>query len=64
MKFCTNQWTGLYMIGTSVIKEITTLNNKLYRIRGEERIISPVYATLISHVYIWFQMVYKFTLDN
>ena len=28
MEFCTNQWTGLYMIGTSVMKELTTLKNK------------------------------------
>ena len=32
-----NQWSGLYMIETSVIKEITMLNNKLYRIRGQEK---------------------------
>ena len=25
MEFCTNQWTGLYMIGTSIMKELTTL---------------------------------------
>ena len=23
MEFCTNQWTGLYMIGISVMKELT-----------------------------------------
>ena len=28
------------MIGTSVMKEVTTLNNKFYRIRKGERIIS------------------------
>ena len=32
-----NQWTALYMIGTSVMKELTTLSNKFYRIRREER---------------------------
>ena len=34
MEFCTNQWTdGLYIIGTSVMKELA----KFYRIRREER---------------------------
>ena len=37
MEFCANQWTGLYMIGTSVMRELTSLNNKFYRIRREER---------------------------
>ena len=37
MKFCTNQWTGLYMVGASIMKEFTTLKNKFYRIRREER---------------------------
>ena len=37
MEFRTNHWTGLYMIRTPVMKELTTLNNKFYRIRREER---------------------------
>ena len=37
MEFCTNQWTVLYMIGNSIMKELTTLNNKFYRIRRKER---------------------------
>ena len=37
MEFCTSQWTVLYMIGTSVMKELTTLNNKFYRVRRQER---------------------------
>ena len=37
MGFCTNQWNGLYMRRTSVMRELTTFNNKFYRIRGEER---------------------------
>ena len=28
MEFCTDQKTGLYMIGTYVMKELTTLNKK------------------------------------
>ena len=62
MEFCANQWTGLYMIGTSVMRELTSLNNKFYRIRREER--RHVHVILISHVYIWFQMVQKDTLSN
>ena len=27
MEFCTNQWTGLFMIGTSIMKELTTVTN-------------------------------------
>ena len=62
MEFCTNQWTGLYMIGTSVMKKLTTLNNKFYRIkRGEREQFFHVHAILISHVYIWFQIVRKAT---
>ena len=30
MEFCSNEWTGLFMIGTSVMKELTTLGNKFY----------------------------------
>ena len=53
MEFCTKQWTDLYVMGTSIMKELTTLNNKFYRIRGEEkRTISHVHVILISHVYI------------
>ena len=52
MESCTNQWTGLYMMGISLMKELTKLNNKFYRIRREERIISHVHIILISHVYI------------
>ena len=37
MEFCTNQWAGLCMIGTAIMKELTTLNNNFYRIRIEER---------------------------
>ena len=33
------------MIGTSVMKELTTLNNKFYRIRKEEREQSHVHVT-------------------
>ena len=36
MAFCTNQWTGLCMIRTSVMKELTPLNNKFYKIRRKE----------------------------
>ena len=37
MEFCTNQWTGLFMIGASVMKQLTTLNNKFYKTRREQR---------------------------
>ena len=53
MEFCTNQWADLYMIGTAIMRESTTLNNKFYRIRKRrKRIISNVHVILISHVYI------------
>ena len=53
------------MIGTSVMKELTTLINKFYRIRREEReYISHGQVILISHVYIWSQMVRKATSGN
>ena len=65
MEFFTNQLTGLYMTGASVMRELTTLNKKIYRIRREEREkIFHVHVILISHVYIWFQMVRKATLGN
>ena len=28
MAFCTNQWTDLFVIGTSIMKELTTLSDK------------------------------------
>ena len=52
MEFCTNQWTGLYMIGTAIMIELTTLNKNFTESEREERIISNVHVILISHVYI------------
>ena len=61
------------MIGISVMKELTTLNNKFAESQNQNRrkkIISHVRVILISHVYISIQylwvslMVGKATLAN
>ena len=36
------------MIGTSVMKELTTLNNKFFRMRRQERIISHDISIFMS----------------
>ena len=52
MEFCTNQWTDLYLIGTSIMKELSHIITDFTESEEKKKNNLNVHVILISHVYI------------